>query len=234
MLARRSARPIDWFVASDGERTRVAKRREDRQKRREGVLQAALDVIVERGLANTRMSDIAEQAGMSPGHILYYFESKDDLLLELLRWSEDLLLRRAAEECERLPSYGDRFLRLTELAAPTGPSDPGWILWLEVWSLSPHDERIGQGHAQLDRRWVKSLADLVRSGQDAGEFSREIDARDFAVRYGAMMDGLAIKVVAGIDGMTAKRLMDTCIEMAVRELGLRVTKGRGKRAATLP
>lgn len=212
----------------------MAKRREDRQKRREGVLQAALEVIVERGLANTRMTDIAERAGMSPGNILYYFESKDDLLLELLRWSEDLLLQQATEEFGGLPSYTDRLLRLTELAAPTGPSDAAWILWLEVWSLSPHDERIGRGHADLDRRWVATLADLVRSGQEAGEFSPDVDPQDFAVRYGAMMDGLAIKVVAGIDGMDAPRLLEVCTATAVRELDLRVPGRRRGRAATIP
>ncbi len=225
---------VDCVFGNDTAWGRMAKRRGERQKRREGVLDAALDVIVERGLANTRMSDIAERAGMSPGHILYYFESKDDLLMELLRRSEDLLLRRAEEEFERLPSYSQRFVCLTELAAPTGSSDPGWILWLEVWSLSPHDERIGRGHADLDRRWVETLVDLIRSGQEAGEFSPEIDPHDFANRYGAMMDGLAIKVVAGIDGMDTRRLLDACLETAVRELGVRVPKARRKRAAAVP
>jgi AcrR family transcriptional regulator len=212
----------------------MGKRREDRQKRREAVLQAALDVIVERGLANTRMSDIAERVGMSAGNILYYFESKDDLLMELLRWSEDLLLRRALEEFEQLPSYTERLRRLTELAGPSGPSDPAWIVWLEVWSLSPHDDRIGQGHADLDRRWVGFLTDLVRSGQEAGEFSRDADPTDFAVRYGAMMDGLAIKVVAGIDGMDVERLLAACEAMVARELQHRTAKRRGHAAAPAP
>ena len=212
----------------------MAKRREDRQKRREAVLQAALDVIVERGLANTRMSDIAERAGMSAGNILYYFESKDDLLMELLRWSDDLLLSRALEEFERLPSHTERLRRVTELAGPSGPSDPGWILWLEVWSLSPHDQRIGQGHADLDRRWVGFLTELVRSGQEAGEFSSETDPGDFAVRYGAMMDGLAIKVVAGIDGMDVEHLLATCNAMAVRELQPRGATAHRKTAAAGP
>ena len=212
----------------------MAKRREDRQKRREAVLQAALDVIVERGLANTRMSDIAKRVGMSAGNILYYFESKDDLLMELLRWSEDLLLRRSVEEFEGLPSYQERLHRVTELAVPSGPSDPGWILWLEVWSLSPHDERIGQGHADLDRRWIGFLTEVVRSGQEAGEFSTDTDPADFAMRYGAMMDGLAIKVVAGIDRMDAPRLLATCDAMAVRELRPRPAKARRAAAAAGP
>jgi hypothetical protein len=74
----------------------------------------------------------------------------------LLRWSEDLLLRQALEEFDGLPSHADRLRRLTELAAPSGPSDPAWIVWLEVWSSSPHDDRVGEGHADLDRRGSRS------------------------------------------------------------------------------
>ncbi len=234
MLAPRRILAIDCACRGRGERNQMAKRREDRQKRREAVLQAALEVIVERGLANTRMSDIAERVGMSAGNILYYFESKDDLLMELLRWSEDSLHRQALDEFDQLPSYADRLRRLTELAAPSGPSDPAWIVWLEVWSLSPHDERIGRGHADLDRRWVGMLTTLVRSGQEAGEFSRDLDPADFAVRYGAMMDGLAIKVVAGIDGMDVERLLATCDAMAARELLARQAEARRKATAYGP
>jgi len=53
--------------------------------------------IVDQGLDDVRMRDIARRAGMSPGHILYYFASKDALLLEVLRWSEEDLAARRRE-----------------------------------------------------------------------------------------------------------------------------------------
>ena len=43
--------------------------------------------IVDQGLDDVSMRDIARRAGMSPGHILYYFASKDALLLAVLQWS---------------------------------------------------------------------------------------------------------------------------------------------------
>jgi AcrR family transcriptional regulator len=43
--------------------------------RHQEILDAAARVITDRGLAETRISDIAEEAGVSPGLILYYFES---------------------------------------------------------------------------------------------------------------------------------------------------------------
>ena len=44
------------------------------------------------GPAETRFSDIADRCGVSPGMILYYFESKDRLLVEALTWANDKLL----------------------------------------------------------------------------------------------------------------------------------------------
>jgi AcrR family transcriptional regulator len=58
-------------------------------ERRQRVLQAALAAITERGIPDTRMADIAARAGMSPGHVLYYFRSKAHILTEVLRWNED-------------------------------------------------------------------------------------------------------------------------------------------------
>jgi AcrR family transcriptional regulator len=45
-------------------------------ERREALVRAAIDVIAERGLGGTRVADIAERAGISPGHVLYYFDGK--------------------------------------------------------------------------------------------------------------------------------------------------------------
>jgi AcrR family transcriptional regulator len=45
----------------------------DDEPRRTQMLVAALDVIVERGFAETRISDVAERAGVSPALVIYYF-----------------------------------------------------------------------------------------------------------------------------------------------------------------
>jgi len=63
---------------------------------RERILQAAMDTIAERGMARLRMADVGERVGMSPGHILYYYRSKQRLLLETLRWSDDRLAEQRA------------------------------------------------------------------------------------------------------------------------------------------
>ena len=50
--------------------------------RKPQIVEAAAEVLYERGLFDTRIGDIAERAGTSAPTILYYFESKDRLLEE--------------------------------------------------------------------------------------------------------------------------------------------------------
>src|SRR3972149_9036664 len=112
------------------------------RERRERVMEAALGVIAERGLAATRMSDISERAGMSPGHVLYYFGSKDRVLMEALRHVEDRMHEEAETELASIAPGPGRLRRLLELNLPDGFADPTWTLWLEGWAVAPPDRGV--------------------------------------------------------------------------------------------
>src|SRR5262245_24903665 len=49
------------------------------------ILQAALEVFGERGLAASRLEDIAKRAGLSKGTIYLYFPNKEELFREMVR-----------------------------------------------------------------------------------------------------------------------------------------------------
>jgi TetR/AcrR family transcriptional regulator, fatty acid metabolism regulator protein len=68
-------------------------------KRRQ-ILDAAVTVFARQGFHATRVSDIADEAGVAYGLVYHYFNSKDQVLNELFleRWS---LLLAAIEEAEK-------------------------------------------------------------------------------------------------------------------------------------
>ena len=43
------------------------------------LVRAAIEVIAEKALSGTRVGDIGKRAGMSPGHVLYYFDGKSEI-----------------------------------------------------------------------------------------------------------------------------------------------------------
>jgi Transcriptional regulator len=60
-------------------------REEQKEKRRNEILAVGLDLFIRRGYASTKISDIANQVGMSVGLLFHYFESKEKLYEELIK-----------------------------------------------------------------------------------------------------------------------------------------------------
>lgn len=61
------------------------KRIEQKEKRRNEILDAALDLFIRKGYSATRTIDIARSVGMSEGLLFHYFKTKEELYFELLK-----------------------------------------------------------------------------------------------------------------------------------------------------
>ena len=194
--------------------------------RHQEILAAAARVITERGLAETRISDIAEQAGVSPGLILYYFDSKDRLLAEALTFANDQFYLRTSREIRRLPSAKDQLRRLVDLSVPGYLQEFGrldeWALWIEVWVRALRDAEMAKDREVLDERWRSQIAEIVRAGRQTGEFTSTEDVDELALRLACLIDGLAIQVVMNDSKVTPERMHRACMQVAANELGFRL------------
>src|SRR3979409_1988969 len=65
--------------------------------RPEQIIKAALEVFGECGLANARLQDIAERAGVSKGTIYLYFPNKEELFREMIRQTAIAKIERAEQ-----------------------------------------------------------------------------------------------------------------------------------------
>ena len=191
--------------------------------RHQEILDAAARVITERGLAETRISDIAEEAGVSPGLILYYFESKDRLLAEALTFANDQFYVRTSREIRRIPSAKDQLRRLVDLSVPGYLAEFGrldeWALWIEVWVRALRDPEMAKDREVLDQRWRAQLAEIIRGGQATGEFSTGDDADELALRLATLIDGLAIQVILNDSEVSPERMWRTYMDVSAQQLG---------------
>src|SRR5215831_11283951 len=81
-------------------------------QRREQMLRAALEVIADRGYADTRIADVAERIGISPALVIYYFKTKDQLLTEAIKHYEGTWYAEAKRRMDKLTTAVDRFEEL--------------------------------------------------------------------------------------------------------------------------
>ena len=73
--------PSSGFFSDKLRGTARAPKRERRKEARPGeLLEAALDLFVEKGFAATRSEEVAVRAGVSKGTLFLYFPSKEELL----------------------------------------------------------------------------------------------------------------------------------------------------------
>jgi AcrR family transcriptional regulator len=87
-------------------RGRASLKAQARQLYRDRIIDAAERVFVKRGLAGTRMSDVAAEAGLATGTLYNYFANRDALLSSLLEHRFDQLVAA---------------VRLADAAVPAAP-----------------------------------------------------------------------------------------------------------------
>jgi AcrR family transcriptional regulator len=184
--------------------------------RRPAILAAAAEVIRERGLERARIADVAERAGTSPPSVLYYFASKAELLREALAFAEESFYEEMSVELEQLESASDRLVRIVDYSSNADDYDAA--LWMELWPRALRDPDVAATRAELDERWRGAIADVVRYGQERGEFG-EVDVEEFAVLLAALLDGLAVQIALHDTEVTPERVREMCLRLAERELG---------------
>jgi len=180
-------------------------------------MEAAIDAVAELGGDRVRMVDIAARAGMSTGHILYFFGRKDALLLEALRWSEQDLIERLRASLSSLRSPRRKLARFVEFYLPTGTSDPRWILWTQVFAHPPEDESSRQALDSFDQAWEAELGEIVRDGI-AGRTFAPVDVEQFVLRSRLLMDGLSVDILMGSLRLTRRRAMNLALQAMDRDL----------------
>jgi AcrR family transcriptional regulator len=197
------------------------------------MLRAAAELIGERGFSETRIADVARRAGASPALVIYYFSTKDQLLTEALRFSEEAFYGTVAAKLETLRSARDQLeLLVRTTCVPQGEGEvPGaWGLWFDLWAQALRHPEIAKDRIELDQRWRDTIARVVRDGQKRGEIG-DVDADAFAITFSALIDGLSIQVALRDPVVDPERAFAIAMAFAAHELDVTWRPRRAPKAA---
>lgn len=131
-------------------RTVPSKTRQRRgEHRRRKIFRALHDCIIARGYSNTTLGDIASKAGMSPSHLLYYFQGKERILEDYFADVAEWFLQRI-EEIARQPQgeQVELWARLWFGQGEAAHEDIGFML--ECFGVAVHDGEMRQTKASFD------------------------------------------------------------------------------------
>jgi TetR/AcrR family transcriptional regulator, fatty acid metabolism regulator protein len=187
------------------------------EEKRRLILDAAVRVFAHKGYHESRVGDVAKDAGVAYGLVYHYFESKEAVLEAVFReaWGRLLAALREAEEADQ--SAPERLRTVVKIVLRTWRDDPDLVrLLVREVTRSPQLQReideIAQAFAVLER--------IVASGQDEGTVRADVDARLAAwMLYGALEEILT--------GWVLGRLADGAEDVAAAERAVDDTIVRG-------
>ena len=171
-------------------------------KRRQ-ILDAAICVLARQGYHGTRVSDIADEAGVAYGLVYHYFKSKDEVLNELFteRWS---LLLAAIEEADReQQSARDKLAAVAAFIIDSYRYDPD-LMKVIIVEVTRAANSFGRTHLPEINRAYEMIAKIVADGQADGAFRGDVDSRFASMWfYGAieqLLSGWVFDLIPGEDG----------------------------------
>jgi len=187
----------------------VKKSNQIREQRRKQILDVALEMFDEKGFANTRVSDIAETAGISKGLVYHYFSTKLDILkaykVPMQTCLDDILDRPTPTDS--LKEFGTKLI--------TDPKKQGYLPPMRVFIATfirgelPPDMNENFIHNGFGKEYI---APIIKKGQETGEF-REGDPVELANVYWYYLLGIMAHILHDKNSKVERPNIDTILNM---------------------
>ncbi|MNS72679.1 putative DNA-binding transcriptional regulator [compost metagenome] len=164
---------------------------------REQLLEHASVLIRRRGYNGFSYRDLAELVGVKTSSIHYYFPSKDDLVLEVVRCYRETATARIGAIDTTLPlaEQARRYIEPLRGGADNGQVCLVGMLSAEVMMLPPAIGALLQDHFRMHEAWIAEL--LRRAEAERGQ-PYPVPPPAFAkVLYGAIQNGIITARMSG-------------------------------------
>jgi AcrR family transcriptional regulator len=143
-------------------------------------------VFARQGFHGSRVSDIADEAGVAYGLVYHYFDSKDEVLdtLFLERW--DVMLAAIAEVDARELEPREKLYAIASFIVDSYRHDPD-LMKVIIVEVTRAANSFGRTHLDKIREAYAGIAAIVQKAQDSGTFKTDVSAQFAALAfYGAI------------------------------------------------
>lgn len=174
--------------------TRLSPTRELVDDKAARIVEAMRASVAARGIAGSTFDQVARAAGVSRGLLHYYFGSKEQLLVEVVRRECDVrneLLEHAIADADSGEQVLDVLVRSFEDFLGDGPAMP--VMFHEMLTLAQRNDEIATALAELGRRTRRHLAEALAAKRAAGVLELRDDPEAVAAFLFVLSDGIMVR-----------------------------------------
>jgi AcrR family transcriptional regulator len=186
--------------------------------RRTEIVDAAAAVISEQGIQNLSLSEIEAKVGMSRGQLMYYFKTKEDILLAVFDRMLLLMCEQHGEAGPEHPFANMDWLEvvrhLLDMILQDPPAHPEFhALQYTFLSQISHREDFRCKLADLYEEWRRNMAEGLKRNIKKRPARRKARPRAMATLVQAILHGLAMQKAADPDAIDSREIVHLCLDM---------------------
>lgn len=157
------------------------------------------------GLQATRLRQVAKEAGLSTGLIMYYFDGFDEVLVAAVRAAGDEYCTARQDRIDAEPDSESALSALIDLGLPDVLGNAVRVVY-QASSLIALHPRVVPVLAEMNERQLGLYAQVIEQGSSTGEFEPADSARVIARTALALEDAFTLYLLSGygVDAQAAR------------------------------
>jgi len=162
-------------------------------ERQVDLIRSAYRLFSEKGVHRVALEEIAEHAGLSKGLVLYYFKTKENLVLATMRWALEATAERVRKAMSIAATPEGRVLAMIDgIWSGAETNRRFYLLYLDLAGHAARLRNFTELSATFRAHENGLYSEVIQEGMAAGAFGVE-DAEEGAVALRAIIDGLFLQ-----------------------------------------
>ncbi len=174
---------------SSGER-----RKKEKENRKNIILKAARKLFFEKGFKSVTVDNIAASAELSKGSIYLYFESKEEIYVQILIMDIIDFHKRIINSLQKEASASDLLLEFAKLYVDFFLHEKELFRIFMAFMIRDNQTTLTAEHNQsllcITNDNIQIIAEIIRKGVDSGEFPSDINIRQGQNAIWGLLNGI--------------------------------------------
>jgi AcrR family transcriptional regulator len=200
------------------------------QRTLDKLVTAAQVVFTRTGFLDSRMSDIAKEAGVAHGTVYTYFDCKEDVFLAVARRAVEDILERSIVVDPDASTTPEGSLRAAAESVVAAYEEHAAILG-SLAIVASFDERASSLRQFLTLKLIDQADRVIKAFQRAGLADPSLNRPAVATALGAMAESFAYVSLVQQHTLSRKEIADALVHVWVRSIGLETAATRAPRKA---
>ncbi|OKS86678.1 TetR/AcrR family transcriptional regulator [Mucilaginibacter polytrichastri] len=161
------------------------------EKTKQFIIEQAAPVFMTRGIAGTSVTDLMQVTKMSKGSLYVHFANKEELAVSVAAYNLELFVAKCLEAVQEFKTPKERMIGMLEfLSDPLHPPVAGGCPMMNFAMEADDTDPVILGKVAKTISDVQSFFSItVEEGIQEGQFKKTWDAKIFAIKAYAMMEG---------------------------------------------